>query len=446
VTDQHLHAAACLKLSCRGPAHPTGWEKGAIALLAMLVTVGTARAAAGDTQAVSVGKTGNSGGAHVSGPPAVSANGRYVLYRNQKLGVTVRDRWAGTSEVINVTFTGGRPDVSAYNEALSANGRYATFCTAATDILPGDSNGVSDVFLRDRQTGVTERISVTSTGAEANGDSYASVISDDGRFVVFGSQATNLAPANTDAPAIFIRDRQLGTTRRLVNTPPWPLQLNGVCGSTGLLSMSANGRDVAFQATGPGPLAEDNVFVYDRWTSSTQRVSVVASGDALAPSGGAQWPSISANGRFVAFYSSGNDFGPADGDADTDVYVRDLQAGVTMHESYGVGPWVRGQAFYPSLSADGRFVSFASNSFNLVPGERDRNGYADIYTRDRLTGKIERNSFAFDGTDANGYSILPAITRNGRWVVFLSLASDLVTNDHNFVRDVFIYDRGVSAP
>jgi Tol biopolymer transport system component len=369
-----------------------------------------------------------------------------VLYLHSFSDVVLRDRWSGTSELVNVPYAGGEPDGSSKNEALSGDARYVTYSSAATNLVPGDSNGAVDVFLRDRQAGTTERISVDSRGAQANGASYGSVVSDDGRFVAFFSEATNLAPADAGLPPLFIRDRLLRTTRRLVRRAQWPLTAATAVEESHYLSMSTTGRYIAFQATGPAPLSEENVFLHDRLANTTQRISVVANGDPLAPSGGGVWPSISANGRYVAFASTGNRFGPADVDTDMDVYVRDLESGITTRESYGSAPWVRGQAFSPSLSANGRFVSFHSLSFNLVAGQIDNNGKADIYTRDRLTGAIECDSRAYDGTAADSYSIFPAISRGGRWVVFLSPAQNLVPDHDNIIRDVFIHDRGPLPP
>jgi Tol biopolymer transport system component len=414
----------------------------ALPLFVLLAGTGASWGAAGDTYLVNVGPKGGALGAHHSNPPAVSANGRYVLYGHDP-EVVLRDRWSRTNEIINTPYTGGKA-AGGYNEGLSADGRFVTFCSYSPDVVAGDSNGVADVFLRDRQTGVTERISVTSNETEANGDSYGSVVSDDGRYVAFISHATNLAPA-ASAPPIYVRDRQLGTTRRLVTGAPWALAeaWPGQCGSSrSRLAMSASGRYVAFDATGPGALSEVNVFVQDRGTGTTRRVSTPASGNVLASSGGAEEPAISANGRYVAFASVGSDFGPADADIESDVYVRDLQSGAITRESHGIAPWVRGQAYSPSLSRDGRFVSFGSLSFNLVAGQPDRNGRLDIYTRDRQTGAIERNSIAYDGGDADSYSQDPVITRSGRYVVFLSLANNLVQGYSNGIRDVFLYDRG----
>jgi Tol biopolymer transport system component len=411
---------------------------GASSLLGLAATIGTAMAAAGDTQVVSVSKIGNAaGGANTSGPPAVSANGRYVLYGKRDTRVFLRDRWAGVTELISVSYTGGEPDNLSYNQALSGDGRYATFISWATNLVPGDNNGEPDIFLRDRQAGTTERISVNSNEIQANGGSGESAVSDDGRIVVFASTATNFVAASTNSPPIFVRNRELGTTRRLAPNPPWPLS-----GFNERLSMSADGRYVAFDAIGPGPLAERNVFLHDRTTNTTQRVSVPAHGGVLASSGGAESPAISADGRYVAFASQGSDFGPTDPDTDWDVYVWDRTSGAITRESYGYANWVRGVAYAPSLSGDGRFVSFGSASWNLIEGETIRNSRGNIYTRDRLTGAIERDSATYDGSPPDGSSIRPMLNRDGRWVVFKSYASNLVSNDNNGVADIFIHDRG----
>ena len=197
--------------------------------------------------------------------------------------------------------------------SISADGRFVTFNSTASNLVAGDSNAVGDVFVHDRQSGATTRVSVDSAGNQANGVSTRPAISADGRFLAFESAASNLVDGDTNGVAdVFVHDLQTGTTTRvsLTNTGE---QANGQSfGSTAGpdLALSADGRFIAFQSRATNLVAGDtnnqlDVFVRDRTALTTTRVSV--------SSGGAQSgppipvidasPAISADGRFVAFTS-----------------------------------------------------------------------------------------------------------------------------------------------
>ena len=210
--------------------------------------------------------------------------------------------------------------------ALSADGRYAAFYSDASNLVAGDTNGARDAFVRDLQTGETTRVSVSSSGGEANGDSFAPAISSDGRYVAFASSASNLVDGDTnDANDVFVRDRQSNTTARV---------------SVGFDGGQANGgatspRSAATGASSPSRSAASNiasgdangnrdVFVYDRQTGTAASVSVDRAG-AQARSR-LVTPMLSANGRFVAFTSFADNLIPGDLNEGSDVFVRDLQA------------------------------------------------------------------------------------------------------------------------
>jgi Tol biopolymer transport system component len=312
------------------------------------------------------------------------------------------------------------------------------FTSEAWNLVPGDTNESEDVFVYDRRTGVTERVSVASGGTEAKGMSLGPSISADGRFVAFWSDASNLVPGDTNAVIdVFVHDRQTRVTER-VNVASDGTEANG---GTSVLwrggpSINGDGRFVAFVSNAsnlvPGVVDEFGrgiVYVHDRKTGATEVVSV--ENDTGEPFGfGSNRPSISADGRFVAF-----DAGTLD--RQLDVYVYDRQTGVTELITGDADLW--DESLSPSISADGRYVAFHSNSPNLVPD--DTNGVYDIFVHDRQTGVTERVSVASDGTQSDNHTDEAWITGDGRFVAFWSDASNLVPGDTNGNNDVFVHDR-----
>jgi Tol biopolymer transport system component len=183
------------------------------------------------------------------------------------------------------------------------------------------------------------------------------------------------------------------------------------------------------------------VFVYDIPSATTRRVSVAF--DGKQGTGESVRPAISGDGRYVAFQSDAI-LEPGDTNAARDVYIHDRMANATTRVSVASdgddGP---GGSFSPSLSSDGRYVAFWSNSANLVGG--DTNGAPDVFVRDQETGTIERMSVASDGSESDGASSDPAISPDGRWVAFWSAATTLVADDTNGMRDVFLHDRNTRS-
>src|SRR5437867_4406185 len=221
-----------------------------------------------------------------------------------------RSAGAQTTVRVSVASDGTEGNDVSLGSALSADGRFVAFDSAATDLVAGDTNGVSDVFVHDRQTGTTERVSVASDGAQGNGSSglvtfaFPPALSADGRFVAFVSFATNLVAGDTNgATDVFVHDRQAGTTER-VSVASGGSQSNG---SNVGSALSADGRFVAFQSAATNLVADDtngatDVFVHDRQTGTTERMSVASDGS--QGNGFNAGPALSADGRFVAFHST----------------------------------------------------------------------------------------------------------------------------------------------
>ncbi len=329
---------------------------------------------------------------------------------------------------------------SGLSPVISAEGRYVAFESVSPNFVPNDTNGSADIFVRDRQLGVTECVSVSSAGAVGNGDSSDPAISSDGRYVVFASTATNLDPADTNIfQDIYVRDRALGTTQ-LVSVSSTGVLANDHCDHP---AISADGRYVVFVTdantlTPEGTLGMHlNVYLRDLVAGTTELVSHRPSGG--QGNGNSDDPSISADGRFIAFDSLATNLVVDDQNGSTDIFVLDRQTGVSVLASVSsLGAQASGNSLAPSLSADGRIVAFTSHAPDLVPG--DTNTFSDIFVRDLLAGTTQRVSVDSSGAQANSVSDRAAVSGDGRFVGFHSYATNLVAGDTNGHDDVFLHD------
>jgi Tol biopolymer transport system component len=283
--------------------------------------------------------------------------------------------------------------------ALGFEGYLDAFWSHSTDLVSGDTNGVADVFVRNHIARTTERVSVATGGTQADaasgdtgvagGDGVA--ISRDGRFVLFASNATNLAGSPTTVGThVYLRDRTAGTTERISVTPGGAAG-NGSSGLGGRQAISDDGRFVVFSSTAGDLVAGDtngtmDVFVRDRTTGTTERVSVAYDGAQGALASGSL-AAISADGRYVAFNSSAANLVPGDSNGRSDIFVRDRQVGRTIRVSVSTdGAQANsdnGSALWRGLSMtpDGMKVAWSSSATNLVPG--DTNGVPDVFVRQR---------------------------------------------------------------
>jgi Tol biopolymer transport system component len=337
-----------------------------------------------------------------------------------------------TTTRVSVASDGAEGNDHSSNSAISADARYVAFLSSASNLVPADTNGDLDVFVRDQVTGVTERVSVGPAGAQANSWSEEAAMSADGRYVAFVSMASNLVPGDTNGfRDVFVRDLVAQTTRR-VSVSAGAAQANGASFQP---SISADGRYVAFESVAsnlvPGDTSRNfDVFVRDRVAHTTRRISVGANRKSWQPA-------ISADGRYVAFESLAPNLLAGDTNRTTDVFVRDRVAHTTRRVS--VGPAGRQGNSYSrgaAISAHGRFVAFYSDASNLVAG--DTNGFFDVFVRDRVAKVTRRVSVGPANVQANGGSGGPAISAGGRFVAFGSDASNLVSGDTNGLVDVFL--------
>lgn len=409
-----------------------------------------------ETTRVSVDSAGGQalGPRGISWDGVISADGRYVAFSsdatnlvagdlNGLTDVFVHDRTTGATVRVSVDSAGGEADGASHPLALSSDGHFVVFASDATNLVTSDTNGCSDVFVHDCVSGATERVSIGAAGAEGNGESDAGAISADGRYVAFSSVANNLVAGDGNSDwDVFVRDRTDGTTE-LVSVDSAGVPANRF--SYGA-AISADGRMVAFQsdATNLDPrdlnVASD-IYVHDRQTGKTQCVSVDSSG--VVGDAGSLFPSISADGRVVGFLSFATNLVPGDTNGVYEAFVHDVASGVTERVcvSSAGEPTDTGTSSV-ALSSDGRFATFATDADNLVAG--DLNHSSDVFVHDRMTGVTERVSVDTTGAEANGPSEVTtgAISADGQCVAFASLATNLVAGDSNGFQDVFVRERG----
>jgi Tol biopolymer transport system component len=399
---------------------------------------------------VSVDSAGNQG--NYSLFPSISSDGRFVAFgsnstnlvpgdTNNSEDIFLRDLLTNTTTRVSVDSAGNQGNGYSFLPSISADGRFVAFSSDASNIVPEDTNNQTDIFVRDLLTNTTTPVSVDSAGNQANNKSGSPSISADGRFVAFFSNSINLVPGDTNNNYdIFVRDLLTNTTT------PVSVDSAGNYGNRDSYnpSISADGRFVAFLSNStnlvPGDTNNnDDIFVRDLSTNTTTRVSVDSAGNQA--NGYFFAPSISADGRFVAFSSDVSNIVPGDTNNTGDIFVRDLLTNTTTRVSVdSAGNPGNSNSFSPSISADGRFVAFLSDASNLVPG--DTNNQTDIFVRDLLTNTTTRAFVDSAGNQGNNFSNYPSISANGQKVAFSSLAANLVPGDNNNGPDVFVADIG----
>ena len=333
---------------------------------------------------------------------------------------------------VSVASSGCEANAWSSRPAISADGRFVAFTSGATNLVPGDTNRCSDVFVYDRETGLTQRVSVDSYGKETSKLSRCSSFAADGRFVGFVSYGF-------DGPGTYLHDRQTGNTVR-VSVDCYEGQAyhhGGAASLSAAASLCADVRFVAYDCQ--NMTTSRDVFVYDRETGQTERLTANLTKGDVRPS--SQCPAISADGRYVAFLHYVEHMAPGDANDRGIIRVHDRETGRT--EPLRVG--LSGRApdnfscWPPSISADGRFVAFTSRTAGLVHG--DANGCADVLVHDRETGQTERVSVASSGAEANGPSLFPSISADGRFVAFSSDATNLAPGGSAGRRSIYVHDR-----
>ena len=336
------------------------------------------------------------------------------------------------------------PGSISWSQSINGDGRYTAFSSSAANLVAEDTNTSDDVFVRDRVSRRTTRVSVAPDGTQGNGPSLETAISADGRYVAFASYATNLVPADTNGKAdTFLHDRRTGETTRI--TAVGGTQPNEESRGPGL---SADGRYLSFTSWATNLVPGDtnnryDAFVHDRVTGRTTRVSVAS--DGTQGNHASDAAAISPTGRYVAFNSLASNLVPGDTnspgpDALTDAFIHDRATGRTTRVSVASdGAQGDGGSWAAAVSANGQHVAFTSQATNLVPG--DTNNRYDAFIHDRATGRTTRVSVASDGTQGNEDSSAGNLSSDGRHLTFSSAATNLVNGDTNATDDVFIRDQ-----
>ncbi len=327
-------------------------------------------------------------------------------------------------------------------DGVSEDGRFVVFESDATNLVAADGNGLRDVFLRDRLIGTTTRVSEAWSGGDATGESRYPSISEDGRWIAFSSDAFDLVDDDTNASTdVFVFDRQSGQVSRV--SMGWDGSEGN--GDSRTPSISGDGRYVAFRSGATNLVSESMdvskfIYVCDRLTGDNQLVSVTWEG--AEENGGSWYPHISADGRHVAFISNSTNLVAFDDNGSNDAFMRDLDLGVTTM----IGVDTDGEAGNSNtggfgISADGRYAGIFSNATDLLPPGEDTNAAQDAFVRDLDLQVTERVSVSSSGAQADGGSGPATLDSTGRYVAFHSESSNLVDGDDNVATDIFGRDR-----
>ena len=329
-------------------------------------------------------------------------------------------------------------DQNCQPPVCSADGRFIAFATHASNLVANDTNDADDVFLLDRQSGGLTRITLGALGGELAQPSNTPRMSADASVIAFSSWDDPVPGGMPGAPDLFAWNRASGTTV-LVS-----VGLGGAApsGPTVYSSVSADGRFIAFESNASNLVANDtnnstDVFVRDLQNSTTERVSLTSSGQQASTY--SRDAAISGDGRFVAF-SSNAGLVTQDTNSVIDVYVRDRTLGTLTWISKGVSAAQPNGNSQPSaISADGNWIGFTSAATNLVPN--DTNARIDAFLYSRATSQLQRINLGVADTQANWDVSLNSLSADGRFAGLWTFASNAAPLDANGVADGFVYDR-----
>lgn len=384
--------------------------------------------------------------------PAITPDGRYVVFvsaatnlvpgdTNGVADVFVHDVATGLLERVSLGAGGVECDQACSYPAISADGRYVVFNTGSTTLVAGDTNNSLDVYVRDRVNGTNELVSSNAAGTPGNAASFGAAVSSDGRYVTFVSWADNLVPGDTNATRdVFLRDRQLGTIER-VSVGTGGVEGDDMGGSGSLLSfVTPDGRHVLFGSMASTLVAGDangamDAFVRDRVTGTTSLLVQAPGGG--APTNGADLASMTSDGRWVGFASAAPDLVPNDTNGTADAFVLDRSNGTIERVSLtDAGLESTGESWGPFVSLGGRFAVFSSASTDLVAN--DVNGRRDVFRRDRWAGTTERSVPGSSAAQPQADVYAASITAAAEFAAVAYAGDDFAFGDTNLVSDVFL--------
>lgn len=387
----------------------------------------------------------------IEGARSLSVDGRYLVFTSYEPTlvagsdasgpqVYLRDMETGQNFLVSATVAGKAGNGVSEQPAVSAGGRYVVFVSNATDLVTGDSNGKRDVFVRDMAQRSTSLVSASAAGSLADGDSYEPVVSSEGQIVAFYSYATNLVPGDTNSISdVFVVDRGAKNVSR-ISVGAGGLQSDG---GSFAPAISSDGRYVAFRSTATNIVTGRSsnipgIFVTDRLRGTTALASVAT--DGTQANDFSFRPSISGDGRYVAFESDATNLVPDDTNRARDIFIRDASAGTTRLVTVSTSQaQADGASRNAAISTNGRIVAFESDASNLVGV--DEAGLTDVYVRDLDNLTTEAVSVSTSDATSDDDSSFPSVSGNGRYVAFTSKASTLAPGNGDHARNVFIRDR-----
>lgn len=341
---------------------------------------------------------------------------------------------------VSVSSSGVQANDHSTTPDISGDGRYIVFRSEATNLVPGQIPFfVRSIFVHDRLTCKTTLISVYANGTQSDGNAQNPSISNDGRYITFDSSDDFTSQTTTFYNDVFVIDR-LTRQSKLASVSSSGTIANG---SSTTPQISGDGRYVVYHSGAENLVSGDNnlrfdIFVHDLQTGETSRVSINTAG--VQGNGDSYSPVISDDGNEIAFYSSASNLQAGDANNNNDVFVRDRQAGQTVQASAASnGDLANAWSAYPAISGNGRLIAFRSDASNLVPD--DTNNTYDVFVRDLQTNQTQRVTLAYDGTqEAINSAVSPgAFSADGRFIVFEAY-SRLTSDDTNNFSDIFVRD------
>jgi len=332
---------------------------------------------------------------------------------------------------VSVDNSGTTGNGASSTPSISGDGSLVAFLSQATNLVAGVSG--SQIYVHNRQTNQAEVVSRDSNASviQGNGVSSAPAISADGRFVTFVSQSTNLVPG-VSGQQVYLRDRQIGKTT-LVSSSSSGVISNGTVNGTP--SISSDGQFIAFTSNATnlvsGVIGQQQIFLRDTIAGTTTLISKDNNSVPLPGNAASDHPWVSSDGEFIAFSSLATNLAVVVG-GNQQIFIHDRLAGpngtTTLISRDSGGAAGNGNSSTPSVSGDGRFVTFASVATNLVVGPTGQ----QIYLHDRNTGVngtnslVSQNNSGVPTQGGNGASSVSSISLNGQVVAFVSLSTDLL--------------------